>query len=305
MSFEPEDRIFFRPELSSMAAMLVLVLLMLLGSGIGNGLAFLLGKSMGLSLTEVIQSFSRESPLAERNFLRATTLFSHLFTFALPAILLASLLYRRQWVQFLKLDRFLNFNILSAGVFFLLGTFVLSQLAYWLNRQIPLPYWASDMESSAGRLVQGLLVMESPWELAFTVLVVAILPALGEELVFRGVLQQALEKATGRPVAAIWIAALIFSAFHLQFAGLLPRLLLGAGLGYLFYWTGSLWAPIIAHFVINGVQVAGQYYQQQNLPETSLQEVNWPAIGIAAVLVAGLSSYLYRYHKNHNRPPVP
>lgn len=288
-----------------MAAMLVLVLLMLLGSGIGNGLAFLLGKSMGLSLTEVIQSFSRESPLAERNFLRATTLFSHLFTFALPAILLASLLYRRQWVQFLKLDRFLNFNILSAGVFFLLGTFVLSQLAYWLNRQIPLPYWASDMESSAGRLVQGLLVMESPWELAFTVLVVAILPALGEELVFRGVLQQALEKATGRPVAAIWIAALIFSAFHLQFAGLLPRLLLGAGLGYLFYWTGSLWAPIIAHFVINGVQVAGQYYQQQNLPETSLQEVNWPAIGIAAVLVAGLSSYLYRYHKNHNRPPVP
>ena len=293
-----------RLELSPVAALLLLILLMLLGSGIGNGLAFLLGRGMGLSLTEVIQGFGRESPLAERNFLRAASLFSHLFTFTVPAILVATLLHRRPWVQFLKIDRLPSLNILSAGIFFLLGVFVFSQFAYWLNRQIPLPSWASEMESSAGRLVQGLLVMESPWELGFTILIVAVLPAIGEELVFRGVLQQELEKATGRPIAAIWIGAFIFSAFHLQFAGLLPRFFLGAGLGYLFYWTRSLWAPVIAHFVVNAMQVAGQYYWRQSLPETSLQEVNWPAVTVAALLVAGLSYYLYLHHKNNERPPI-
>ena len=293
-----------RLELSPVAALLLLILLMLLGSGIGNGLAFLLGRGMGLSLTEVIQGFGRESPLAERNFLRAASLFSHLFTFTVPAILVATLLHRRRWVQFLKIDRLPSLNILSAGIFFLLGVFVFSQFAYWLNRQIPLPSWASEMESSAGRLVQGLLVMESPWELGFTILIVAVLPAIGEELVFRGVLQQELEKATGRPIAAIWIGAFIFSAFHLQFAGLLPRFFLGAGLGYLFYWTRSLWAPVIAHFVVNAMQVAGQYYWRQSLPETSLQEVNWPAVTVAALLVAGLSYYLYLHHKNNERPPI-
>ncbi len=278
-----------------------MVLLMLLGSGIGNGLAFLLGQGMGLSLTEVIQNFGKESPPAERNFLRAANLFTHLFTFTVPAILLAALLYRRRWAQFLKLNRLPSANVLVAGIFFLLGILVFSQFAYWLNRQAPLPSWASDMESSAGRLIEGLLVMESPWELGFTVLIVAILPAVGEELVFRGVLQQELEKASGKPVVAVWISAFIFSAFHLQFAGLLPRFLLGAGLGYLFYWTRSLWAPVAAHFVVNGLQVAGQYYRRQSLPETTIEEVNWPAIAIAAFLVAGLSSYLYRHRKNANK----
>lgn len=275
-----------------------MVLLMFLGSGIGNGLAFLLGQGMGLSLTEVIQGFGKDSPPAERNFLRAANLFTHLFTFTVPALLLAVILYRRRWAGFLKLNRLPSANVLIAGIFFLLGIFVFSQFAYWLNRQVPLPSWASDMESSAGRLIEGLLVMESPWELGFTVLIVAVLPAVGEELVFRGVLQQELEKASGKPIAAVWISAFIFSAFHLQFAGLLPRFLLGAGLGYLFYWTRSLWAPMAAHFLVNGLQVAGQYYRRQSLPETAIEEVNWPAIAIAAFLVAGLSSYLYRRRKN-------
>ncbi|MCO6476218.1 MAG: CPBP family intramembrane metalloprotease [Phaeodactylibacter sp.] len=298
MNTETEYNPFNRPELSPIAALLVMVLLMFLGSGIGNGLAFLLGQGMGLSLTEVIQVFGKDSPPAERNFLRAANLFTHLFTFTVPALLLAVILYRRRWAGFLKLNRLPSANVLVAGIFFLLGIFVFSQFAYWLNRQVPLPSWASDMESSAGRLIEGLLVMESPWELGFTVLIVAVLPAVGEELVFRGVLQQELEKASGKPIAAVWISAFIFSAFHLQFAGLLPRFLLGAGLGYLFYWTQSLWAPMAAHFFVNGLQVAGQYYRRQSLPETAIEEVNWPAIAIAAFLVAGLSSYLYRRRKN-------
>lgn len=295
---QPENRTIPGLELSPVARLLLLLLLMLLGSGIGNGLAYLLGQSMGLGLAELVESFGRESSRPERNYFRAANLFSHLFTFTLPALGLAVMLCRRNWARFLSIDRAPSANIVSAGIFFLLGIFVLSQAAYWLNKQLPLPGWASEMEAAAGRIVEGLLVMETPWELLFTILIVAVLPAIGEELVFRGVLQQELERATRRPAVAIWISALIFSAFHLQFAGLLPRLLLGAGLGYLFYWARSLWAPVIAHFVVNGVQVAGQYYWQQAVPEASIQEVNWPATAFAGLLVAGLSSYLYRRHQN-------
>lgn len=300
---QPENRTILGLELPPAATLLLMLIFMLLGSGIGNGLAYLLGQGMGLSLPEVIDGFGQESPAAERNFLRAASLFSHLFTFALPAILLSALLCRRGWARFLKVDRMPPANILSAGIFFLFGIFVFSQFAYWLNQQLPLPSWASKMESTAGRLVQGLLVMETPGELVFTVLVVAVLPAVGEELVFRGVLQQQLERATGRAGVAIWISAFVFSAFHLQFAGVLPRLLLGAGLGYLFYWARSLWAPVLAHFMVNGIQVAGQYYWQQNLPEASLQEVNWPAAAFSALLVAGLGYYLYRHYQHTNEPP--
>ncbi len=281
-----------------MAVLILLILCMLLGTGIGNGLAYLLGEGMGLPLVDTIEAFSEKSSMRERNFVRAANLFTHLFTFTLPAILVTVLLYRSTWARFLRLQRVSSSNILIAGIFFMIGIFILSQFTYWLNQQLPLPEWATEIESSAGRLVKGLLVMETPWELAFTILIVAVLPAVGEELVFRGILQQELEMATGRPVAAIWIAALIFSAFHLQFAGLLPRFLLGAGLGYLFYWTRSLWTPIVAHFAINGMQVAGQYYRNRSLSESSPAEVNWPATALAVLLVAGLSYYLYQHSQN-------
>lgn len=302
-----------RFDFSPWAALLLLLLTMLLGSGIGNGIGFLISHLQGVSVTGLIATFNEQSSLEERNLLRAFNFFAHLFTFALPAIFVTLVLYRSDWWRFLKLGRLPSLNFITAGVFFLLGIFGVSQLAYWLNQQIPLPDWATDMEGSASRLVKGLLVMRSPAELVFTLLVVAVLPAIGEELVFRGILQQKLEQVSHKPVAAIWITALIFSAFHLQFAGLLPRLLLGAGLGYLFYWSRSLWAPIIAHFFVNGLQVTAQYFKSQELPEASLQDVNWMGITVSAVLVAALSFYLYQHRTitvpveeeaNTNQPAV-
>lgn len=286
-----EQRIGLPP----LGALLLLVVSMLLGSGIGNGLGFLIAHLQGVSLTELLSTFGEHSSLGERNLMRAVNFIAHLFTFALPPLFVAALLYRSGWKRYFMLHRAPSFGFLAAGVLFLLAIFALSQVAYWVNQQLPLPDWASGLESKAGRLVKGLLVMKSPLELGFTLLVVAVMPAIGEELVFRGVLQQKLEQASGRPVAAIWAAALIFSAFHLQFAGLLPRLLLGAGLGYLYYWSRSLWAPITAHFFVNGLQAVALYFRAEELPEASLQDVNWTGILVAALLVAGLSYYLYQH----------
>jgi membrane protease YdiL (CAAX protease family) len=96
-------------------------------------------------------------------------------------------------------------------------------------------------------------------------IIIAVLPAIGEEFTFRGWLQPAFEKATGNPHIAIWVSAFLFSAFHFQFFGFVPRLLLGAMFGYMMYWSGNLWVPIVAHFVNNGFSVVMMYLHQLKL----------------------------------------
>jgi membrane protease YdiL (CAAX protease family) len=85
-------------------------------------------------------------------------------------------------------------------------------------------------------------------------LVMALLPAVCEEMMFRGWLQRALGQSVDYHTA-IWVSAIVFSAIHFQFYGFIPRMLIGAALGYLYYYTGSLWAPIIAHFTNNAAAV--------------------------------------------------
>lgn len=87
------------------------------------------------------------------------------------------------------------------------------------------------------------------------ILVIALLAALTEEFLFRGAIQRIIEKWTANYHIVIWTAAIVFSAIHLQFYGFVPRMLLGAYFGYLLYWTKSIWAPVLAHFINNAVAV--------------------------------------------------
>ena len=82
---------------------------------------------------------------------------------------------------------------------------------------------------------------------------VAMIPAIGEELLFRGVLQKQLIKGLGNAHVAIILTAVIFSAFHLQFLGFFSRALLGMLFGYLYYWSKNMWYPILTHFTNNGL----------------------------------------------------
>jgi membrane protease YdiL (CAAX protease family) len=129
-----------------------------------------------------------------------------------------------------------------------------------LNAQLPLPQWAIDMETQSALLVEQLLFTENISSLLLNLLVIAVTPAIAEELFFRGFLQSWFEKNTKNIHVAILITAAIFSAMHLQFAGFIPRLLLGLVFGYLFYWSKSIWLPIVAHFANNAVTVCVYFY---------------------------------------------
>ena len=120
-----------------------------------------------------------------------------------------------------------------------------------------------QLEETAADLTEQMLQVDTFGGLLFNLLVIALIPAIGEELTFRGVLQQALSRRCNAHVA-VWLSAFIFSFIHFQFYGFLPRMFLGLILGYLFYYSGSLWTSILMHFFNNGAAVVVSYFQYKN-----------------------------------------
>ncbi len=282
--------------------LLLLLISILFGSLLGSGLVIGLSSAQGTDLRALMDSLDASAPLATRNFIRLANFINHLLTFSVPALAVAWFVYRRRWFRELRLDRRPWLATVGVSILFILAAFPLAQFTYWLNQQIPIPEWAQRMESSAEGMLQGLLTMESPWELAFNLLIVAVLPGIGEELVFRGIVQQQLRRAMGNAIPAIWITAIIFSAIHLQFEGFIPRLVLGAALGYLFYWTRNLWIPVIAHFFFNGSQIIAQYATRGQLGQLEGEQLEqmpapWGAALFSSVILIALGYYLCERHK--------
>jgi membrane protease YdiL (CAAX protease family) len=137
-----------------------------------------------------------------------------------------------------------------------------------LNAGMHLPQWLSGVEqwmirkeNSTNRLAGIIMTQDSFPIMLLNLLMIAILPAIGEELIFRGIFQKIFYRIFRSGDLAIWVTAFIFSAMHFQFFGFLPRFILGLIFGYLFLWSGNLWMPVIAHFVNNAISVIVSYIQ--------------------------------------------
>ncbi|MEX2233473.1 MAG: CPBP family intramembrane glutamic endopeptidase [Cyclobacteriaceae bacterium] len=161
--------------------------------------------------------------------------------------------------------------------------------------------WAREYEDSAAELTRFITTFDSAGELVFALIIIAILPAIGEEIVFRGLIQNELYRGTKNIHVSIWFAAFLFSAIHFQFFGFIPRLLLGALFGYLYYWSGNLMLAIVAHFVNNAVSVVALYlYQQGKFTFDVESQESAPAnvVIMSALLTAGLLYYFYKYYQD-------
>lgn len=125
--------------------------------------------------------------------------------------------------------------------------------------------WMKTLEEAAQAATERMLNANTIGDLLLNLLVIALIPAVGEELTFRGVLQQSLTRHMKNPHAAILLSAVIFSFIHFQFYGFLPRMFLGILLGYMFYITGSLWASMLMHFLNNGTAVVLYYLNNKSI----------------------------------------
>lgn len=135
-------------------------------------------------------------------------------------------------------------------------------LPEWMNS---VEIWMRNSENQANQITEAFLSTTSMATVLTNIAMIAILPAIGEELLFRGIIQQLFKRKFGNAHAAIWISAAIFSALHMQFFGFLPRIVLGAMFGYMLEWSGTLWLPMIAHFVNNATAVIAYYLMQKGL----------------------------------------
>ena len=146
---------------------------------------------------------------------------------------------------------------------------VTNQLAEWnegMHLGIPrLETWLQNLEKAATELTERMLRVNTFSGLLYNLLIIALIPAIGEELTFRGVLQQALVKGCKSVHLGVFLSAAIFSFIHFQFYGFLPRMFLGLLLGYMFYVTGSLWMSILMHFVNNGTAVVLYYLNNRGI----------------------------------------
>jgi membrane protease YdiL (CAAX protease family) len=159
--------------------------------------------------------------------------------------------------------------------------------------------WARSYEERAEELTKYMTNFSSMGEFLLAFVVIAILPAFGEELVFRGMLQPQLFRATKNIHVAIWTTAILFSAFHLQFFGFVPRMLLGALFGYLYYWSGNLLMPMFAHFVNNGFSVLMLYLNQKGVSEMDMESTEsapWPAVIIFTLLAGAMLYYFKKFY---------
>jgi uncharacterized protein len=141
-----------------------------------------------------------------------------------------------------------------------------------INQQMKLPHflkwledWMKDSENSAQKITAAMLQMTTIWDMVRVLLLIGLLTAIGEELMFRGVLQTIFFRWTKNVHAAVWITAIIFSAIHLEFYGFLPRVLLGALFGYFVAWSGSIWPAVWGHFLNNATDVVLTYLAQHKV----------------------------------------
>ncbi|WP_052323723.1 CPBP family intramembrane glutamic endopeptidase [Flavihumibacter sp. ZG627] len=185
--------------------------------------------------------------------------------FLIPSLIFAYLSHNRP-LQYIGLKRPMPSNFWWLGLLLLIIAFPAAAWINKLNQDMHFPSFLKDTESamraaeeSARKLIKAMLDMKGPADLALMLLIIALLPAIAEELFFRGVLQRLFIQVTKSPWMGIIITAMLFSAFHGQFLGFFTRMMLGILLGALYWYSGSILPSIIGHLVNNAIQVIYVY----------------------------------------------
>lgn len=258
---------------------------LLIGPGVGLAVASLFYE--GDLLSEILSNpdYSLFTPLM------VTQGFASLLGLIVLPALYVTAIERKPWQAFFstRQDWVIVIPVLVAcGIAFQVA---LSPVVEWnMNFQFPeflkeFGNWAREREDSLIQLTEILTRFQSQNDLIIGIVVIAILPGIGEELVFRGLIQNELKRGSGNVYLSIWVAAFLFSAIHMQFFGFIPRMLLGALFGYLYHWSGNLMVPMFAHFFHNGFTLLMLYLYQTGASTLDMESeeslpVYWVMIGV-------------------------
>ena len=280
--------------------LIVLALFMLGGMLISSAL----GELVILLLYHMPQMLEASDPVTA---IRISQSLVTIGTFLVPALLFAYC-YNRQWFDYNAANRSPKQSMINIVLILSVTLLpVVGALSAFNQHIMPqeggVAEFMRDLEEAANHILELVTSQRSSWDLVANMLVFAVLAGVCEEFFFQGALQPLMMNWTKNPHIGILLTALIFSALHFQFYGFIPRFLLGVYLGYLFYWSRSLWLPILAHVLHNALSLMvdftlqGRGIDTDNLQFTDVRG-SLPTAAACALISAMAIVYLWRIYRD-------
>lgn len=252
------------------------IILFILALGFQFLAAWVAGMIYGFGFTEILSLGNFDDP----QYVAASKLIQilgSLGTFILPAFLLSYLFSG-------DIFSYYGFRYRSGAASLLLVLVMMVAVIPFINylaeinMKMSFPVESVDrflrsLEAEAEALMRAFTATQAPLGLMINLLMIGVIAAVGEELIFRGLLQRLLQEMIRNIHVAVLITAILFSAFHFQFYSFLPRFILGIILGYLMFYGRSIWYPIFAHFVNNALGVIYYYFYARGSADDMLEEI--------------------------------
>jgi membrane protease YdiL (CAAX protease family) len=302
MSFMEEDKLEYSPYIQ----LLMLVVFAIIGVVAGTLITFLLCFLIyGAPFIHNITGFL-SGDVKYLNAIKILQIFTSIGLFLVPPLFLPL-------IQKIKLKKFYGLkkpelNLLLIVMLLMVCSMPVMEWTAVINQKMTLPgflkpleNWMREKEDAAMNMTIMLLTVRNTWDIVINVIMIALVPAVVEELMFRGGVQRSFTKMFGNPHVGIWLAALVFSAIHVQFFGFFPRLLLGAGFGYLYYWSGSIWYSMLAHFINNAYAVGASFYMQKHHIPLDNTDPTLPVQWYGYAISIALTGFLFYYFKNQSK----
>ncbi len=278
---------------------------------------FVFGYTFFLGLMMILPAFTSSPDFdlsrfdkSELFLMKVSQLFSVIVLFVVPAFIYAYV-FSPEKISILKLrpTQWVYVGLVFAA--FVAALPAIGVMAKW-NSAITFPeplkgleLLLKNAEKNAENITLAFLQMDNVFDLLINLIVIALAAAVSEEIFFRGVIQTHLLKITKNIHVSVWIASILFSALHGQFFGFFPRMFLGAMLGYFFVYSGSLWIPMIGHFLNNGIQVVITYFMLQTHTIQEVKDMNvggdliW--LGVLSALVTIALMYFLQMISTKNK----
>lgn len=285
------------PENHPIVSIIYLLLLLIVSYIIFSAAAMIVGYLIyGSALGDSLPAVLSGELTGNSNFFKLFLAISSIGTFIAPALLLKVIERKRTHYLDYYTPNPSWLVLLAIAIMLVSNPFL--ELTSTINKEMVLPDFLAKMEDwmqlkeiEMEKITESILSVSTIPGLLINLIVIAVIPAIGEELLFRGCLQPIFQRWTKNIHLAIWITAIIFSAIHVQFYGFIPRMLMGAAFGYMLYWGKSIWLPIIAHFINNATAVIytfvllnqGKSFEQINSESASHWSLYILSIGLMSL----------------------
>lgn len=306
-----------QPTLKQFTIRLIMLLVMML---VGNILFFGLSGVLAITLWDV-NIFASPQVLQRINnaeVVPVIRLFQAIQTigmFLVPGIVWV-ILYKSPWQKGLRLKKSISIEAITGSLLLIIVAFPMINALAEFNEMMNLPEWLNALEKNlrlteerAMQFMEALLKTSSAGTMLINIFIIGVIPAVSEEVLFRGVLQNEIESVTSKPILAVIIAAFIFSALHYQFFTFLPRFVLGIMMGLVYIWSRNLWVPIALHFFNNGLSVVAWYVFSPEIIEKEVDNIGtfsymWPmalvSLGLVSLIMYGLNKHFQQNLKKQN-----